>query len=375
MSTIPGINIGAVERELAAIWSEEASGDASHEERAVTRARVLTLVVYGDKKDFAPDFDEIIADISNLHPARAIVLQADRSGTGNGATSHVTAVCRVQGPRSKQVTCEQVTFAAEGAAINDLPSGVAQLLAPDTPVFVWLLGIPEPGDYVFNHLLPMADRVILDSSGSTHPGSDLVKLAATFREHPHWTSLTDFTWQRLTPWREMLANFYDGTDHRPYLDRVDTVTVEYHPHVGVAGITPRSMLLVAWLAERLGWTIDTDASRQDGDTDVFTFSAPNGPVTVHFVPVEDASMDGLLSSITLSAGTAPTAEFSVRREARSRLSSAIVLDGRKHVSRLLAYRSRTTGELLSTELGIQRRDVLYEAALAVAGLMGEVDQT
>lgn len=373
MSTIAGINIGAVERELAAIWREEAAGDASHEERAVTRARVLTLIVYGDKKDFAPDFDEIIADISNMHPARAIVLQADRSGTGNGATSHVTAVCRVQGPRSKQVTCEQVTFAAEGEAINDLPSGVAQLLAPDTPVFVWLLGIPEPGDYVFNHLLPMADRVILDSSSSTHPGSDLVKLAATFRDHPHWTSLTDFTWQRLTPWREMLANFYDGTDHRPYLDRVDTVTIEYHPHVGVSGITPRSMLLSAWLAERLGWTIDVGASRQEGDAHVYTFTSSHGPITIRFVPVEDEAMDGLLSSITLSASTAPTAEFTVRREARSRLSSGIVLGGRQHASRLLAYRSRTGGELLSTELGIQRRDVLYEAALAVAGRMGEVD--
>jgi glucose-6-phosphate dehydrogenase assembly protein OpcA len=374
MSTIAGINIGAVERELAAIWREEAAGDASHEERAVTRARVLTLIVYGDKKDYSSDFDEIIADISNMHPARAIVLQPDRSGTGNGATSHVTAVCRVQGPRSKQVTCEQDTFAAQGEAIHDLPSGVAQLLAPDTPVFVWLLGIPEPGDYVFNHLLPMADRVILDSSSSTHPGSDLVKLAATFRDHPHWTSLTDFTWQRLTPWREMLANFYDGMDHRPYLDRVDTVTIEFNPHEGVPGITPRSMLLSAWLAERLGWTIDTDASRQDGDTSVFTFSSPKGPVTIRFVPVVHEAMDGLLASITLTASTAPNAEFTVRRVTRSRLSSVIVLEGRQHASRVLAYRSRTVGELLSTELGIQRRDVLYEAALAVAGQMGEVDE-
>lgn len=373
MSTTSGINIGAVERELAAIWRDEAAGDESHEERAVTRARVLTLIVYGESTEFAEEFDETIAEISNLHPARAIVLKANRGGSGNAATSHVSAVCRVQGPRSKQVTCEQVTFEAEGDAISDLPSGVAQLLAPDTPVFVWLLGIPEPGDYVFNHLLPMADRVILDSSSSTHPGSDLVKLAETFREHPHWTSLTDFTWQRLTPWREMLANFYDGTDHRPHLDRVDTVTIEYHPHVGVTGITPRSMLLSAWLAERLGWTIDTDASRQDGDAHVFTFTSSHGPVTVRFVPVEDASMDGLLASITLSAGAAQAAEFSVRREARSRLSSKIVIDGHEHASRLLAYRSRTVGELLSTELGIQRRDVLYEAALAVAGEMGEVD--
>lgn len=373
MSTIPGINIGAVERELAAIWREEAAGDASHEERAVTRARVMTLIVYGEKKDFMPQFDEIIAEISSLHPARALVLQADREGSGSGATSHVSAVCQVQGPRSKQVTCEQVTFAAEGEAINDLPSGVAQLLAPDTPVFVWLLGIPEPGDYVFNHILPMADRVILDSSGSPHPGRDLVKLAKTFREHPHWTSLTDFTWQRLTPWREMLANFYDGVDHRPYLDRVDTVTIEFNPHAGVDGITPRSMLLAAWLAERLGWKIDGDASRRDGDAELFAFTSSSGTVTIRFVPVVHEGMDGLLSSITLVVSSAPTAAFTVRREARSRLSSGIVLDGHTHASRVLAYRSRTVGELLSTELGINRRDVLYEAALAIAGQMGEVD--
>lgn len=373
MSTIDGINIGAVERELAAIWRDEAAGDESHEERAVTRARVLTLVAYGDSRDFPSDFDEIVAEVSNLHPARALVLKANRAGAGNSATVHVSAVCRVQGPRSKQVTCEQVTFAAEGDAINDLPSGVAQLLAPDTPVFVWVLGAPEPGDYVFNHILPMADRVILDSSASSDPGRGLVRLARTFREHPNWTSLTDFTWQRLTPWREMLANFYDVAEHRSFLDRIDTVTVEFTPHAGAAGITPRSLLLVAWLAAQLGWTLDASASRRDGDAEVFAFASGNGPVTVRFVPVLREGMDGLLSSITLGAGTAPNAAFSVRREARSRLSSSIVIDGGHHANRLLSYRSRTTGELLSTELGFNRRDVLYEAALAVAGAMGEID--
>lgn len=373
MSTIQGINIGAVERELAAIWRDEASGDESHEDRAVTRARVLTLVVYGNSDQFPDEFDEIIAEISNLHPARAIVLKADRNGAGNAATSHVSAVCRVQGPRSKQVTCEQILFAAEGDAINDLPSGVAQLLAPDTPVFVWLLGVPDMGDYVFNHILPMADRVVMDSSSSKDPAHDIVKLAKMFRDHPHWTSLTDFTWQRLTPWREMLASFYDGSEHRTYLDRVDTVTIEFNPHLGSAGIPPRAILLAAWMAERLGWTLDAAASKRDGDDHLFAFQTASGSVAVRFVPVAHKDMDGLLAGITLGVSSLPSAEFSVRREARSRLSSEIVIEGTKQASRLLAYRSRDAGQLLSTELGITRRDVLYEQALAVAGHMGEVD--
>lgn len=374
MSTTPGFSISTIERELAAIWTEEAAGDESHEERAVTRARVLTLVVYGAKEEFSEDFDEMIADVSNTHPSRAIILKADRATDGSGATAHVSAVCRVQGPRSKQVTCEQVTFAAHGEAVNDLPSAVAQLLAPDTPVFVFLLGVPEPGDYVFNHLLPMADRVILDSSVSTHPRRDLVKLATTFREHPHWTSLTDFTWQRLTPWREMIANFYDGVDHRPYLDRLDTVTIDYTPKSDSADPTPRAMLLAAWFAERLGWQFDAAASRRDGEADVFGFTDRGRPLSVRLVPVRREGMEGLLSSVTLSTGTEPRADFSVRRDARSRLASSIVLDGRTHASRTLSYRSRTTGEMLSVELGILRRDVLYEAALAIAGQMGEAVQ-
>jgi glucose-6-phosphate dehydrogenase assembly protein OpcA len=366
-----GINISAIERELAGIWREEAESDT--EERAVTRARVLTLLVYGDAASTGSSYlEEVLHTVSEAHPLRALVMAVDRAAAVSAASAAVSAACQVQGPRSKQVTCEQVTFTASGKAAESLPSAAAQLLAPDVPVVLWWRDVPDVEDYVFNHLAPMSDRVIIDSSVSTSPRDDLVKLAKTLRENPTWTAVTDFTWQRLTPWREMFASFYDGADHRPYLDRVDRLTIEYVESPATRDISVRAVLLACWLADRLGWQLDAGASTHDDDDNRFVFRAGDREVVARFVPVVRPELEGLISSARLEASTEPQATFSITRAERNRVASEVVLDGRVHASRTITYHTRSEAELLSTELGILGHDRLYEAAVAIAGQMGAV---
>jgi glucose-6-phosphate dehydrogenase assembly protein OpcA len=366
-----GINISAIERELAGIWREEAENES--EDRAVTRARVLTLLVYGDAASTGSSYlEDVLHAVSESHPLRALVMAVDRAAAASAASATVSAACQVQGPRSKQVTCEQVTFTASGKAAEDLPSAAAQLLAPDVPVVLWWRDVPDVDDYVFNHLAPMSDRVIIDSAVSTSPREDLIKLARTLSERPSWTAVTDFTWQRLTPWREMLASFYDAADHRPYLDRVDRLTIEYAESAATRDISVRAVLLACWLADRLGWRFDAAASSHDDDGNRFVFHAGDREIVARFVPVVRDELDGLISSVRLEASTDPRASFSVTRAERSRIASEVVLDGRVHASRVISYHTRTEAELLATELGILGRDRLYEAAVAIAGQIGAV---
>ena len=365
-----GINISAIERELENIWRDEAVAD--EEERAVTRARVLTLLVYSDAATSATGLDETIRAVSEMHPARALVMSVDRAAAAASVSAGVSSACQVQGPRSKQVTCEQVTFTAAGKAAEDLPSAAAQLLAPDVPVFLWWRAVPDVDDYVFNHFAPMSDRIIIDSSVSTSPREDLMKLAKTLRENPAWNAITDFTWQRLTPWRDMFASFYDVADHRPYLDRVDRFTVEYVPSAASADISPRAVLLVCWLAERLGWQLDAAGSTHDDDHNMFLFRAGDREIQTKFVPVAREGLEGLVSSATLEASSSPTAAFRVSRAGRHQLASDLTIDGVAGASRIVAYRPRTEAELLSNELGILGHDSLYEAAVAIGGQIGAV---
>jgi glucose-6-phosphate dehydrogenase assembly protein OpcA len=368
-----GINVSAIEREMANIWREEAVGD--DEERPVTRARVLTLLVYSDDESAGAELNETLDAVTRVHPCRALVMTVNPQAAAASASASVSASCNVQGPRSKQVSCEQVDFNATGEGVKELPSAVAQLLAPDVPVFLWWRSSKEVDDYNLTHLVSMADRVIVDTSRSLNPREDVSRLARTLAENRAGAAVTDFTWQRLTPWREMFASFYDNADYRPHLDRVDRVAIEYVAGGRSRDISPRAMLLACWLAERLGWQLDADASSHDGDDDRFVFRTGGREVVVQFTRVERPGLEGLISSVRLETSTAPTAAFSVTRAERSRLASEAVLDGRVHASRLLSYSSRTEAELLASELGIVVHDRLYEAAMAIAGQMGAVGRS
>src|SRR5687767_3288197 len=103
-----GINISAIERELENIWRDEAVGD--EEDRAVTRARVVTLLVYGHGTGSDAELQETLRQVTEMHPARALVMMVDRAAAAASVSAGVTSFCQVQGPRSKQVSCEQVTF-------------------------------------------------------------------------------------------------------------------------------------------------------------------------------------------------------------------------------------------------------------------------
>lgn len=370
MST--GINIGAIEREMSEVWREEATGEG--EERAVTRACVLTLLVYSDADGCGPELDDTLYAVTEAHPARVLVMSIE-PGDEPSVSAAVTAACRVQGTRSKQLSCEQVTLSATGEGARQLPSAVAQLLAPDVPVYLWWRSaMPHPDDYVFSHLAGMTDRVIFDSTSCVDVRESFETLDAALSENPEWTAVTDFTWQRLTPWRQMFASFYDVAEHREYLDRADTLTVEYVPDTGKSDIPPRAVLFAAWLAERLGWQLDADASSHDGDHNRFVFDAGGREVVARFVAVDREGLDGLMVRASLEASGTPSASFTVSREARNRLSSETTIDGKRQASRTLSYRPRTEAELLATELGISGHDNAYEAALAISARIGAVKQ-
>ena len=75
MTTSTGINISAIERDLAELWREEAAGD--EEQRAVTRARVLTLIIYDEKSASSANLEDTIYAVTEMHPARVLVLSVD----------------------------------------------------------------------------------------------------------------------------------------------------------------------------------------------------------------------------------------------------------------------------------------------------------
>ena len=70
--------------------------------------------------------------------------------------------------------------------------------------------------------------------------------------------VVDLAWLRSTPWRERIAMSFDPPALRPELGRITGVAVRHHPESEVA-----ALLLVGWLASRLGWTPGAMVRRTD----------------------------------------------------------------------------------------------------------------
>ncbi|HWT01676.1 MAG TPA: glucose-6-phosphate dehydrogenase assembly protein OpcA [Pyrinomonadaceae bacterium] len=360
-----GIDVGKIERELASMWKPASGGEGVNAESGVTRACALNLVVYATAADDREKIDDMLQVVSEQHPGRMLVLMADREAAEPALGASVSTRCRRLGGSGRQVCGEQVTIEAAGAACETVASAIAPLLVPDVPVFLWWKDIPHYEDILFGRLTLMSDRVVIDSSCFDRPHEDLLRLAEVIKSHPQFMAASDLNWGRLTAWRTLLASFWDVSDYRPHLDRVERVRIEYDPpDVAPEEIAPKALLALGWLATRLGWSVEEVGARQDNSTHLL-LRAGGREVRAEMVATERIeACDGMLVSLALST---ESAEFRVNlTDDRKKLETEATTDGVRTVGRVLSYEQKTEGQRLSRELSLLKRDVIYEEALLYA---------
>jgi glucose-6-phosphate dehydrogenase assembly protein OpcA len=249
-------------KELAALWTQEGKqGDAG-----VLRACSMTLVVIAEASGDAAALGETIAALMPEHPARSILIRL--LGEGERALSQrVYQQCWKPFGQRQQICCEQIEITASDAALADLPSVILPLAVPDLPLILWcqsarLVRRPE-----FGEIARMATKVVLDSAadGVTHPAAldALRRMADSVRSGggiagPVWA---DLAWTRLTRWRETLARVFENRDTLARLSQVNRVQVRFGP-----GFETAAWYLAAWAANALasvGQVVTPEVGRQD----------------------------------------------------------------------------------------------------------------
>jgi glucose-6-phosphate dehydrogenase assembly protein OpcA len=373
LSTTKGIDVGKIEKELAAMWKPADNAKDSGTESGVTRACTLNLLVYATAADDREQIYEMLDAVCEQHPGRTLVLVADRAATEPKLDAYVSTRCRLLSGNRKQICGEQVTIEAAGAAADTAASAIEPLLVPDVPVFLWWKDIPHYEDKLFSRMTAMSDRMVIDSSCFDQPHKDLSRLAQMIRERPQFMSASDLNWGRLTAWRNLIASFWDVPDYRPYLDKIERIVVEYDPPCYAPDeIAPQSLLAVGWLASRLGWSIEENGEREENGAASFQLRASGREIKVLMHATKrEGYADGILVSLTLSTGDA-SAEFRVAfSDDRKKLETEARVDGARTVGRVLSYEQKTEGQRLSRELSLFKRDFIYEEALAAAAQLIE----
>ncbi len=289
------------EAELTRLW--ETAGDEARARGSggIMRLRELNLVIYATGEETADLVSSVIPRLTQRHPARAIVLlelpdaRPGPAGGGGPAAevtppgsiagaapdghptpepaldAWVTAACYMTPEGGRHVCWEQVTVPARGEAARHLHAAAMSLLVPDLPTVFWWPGEPDFESHTFRRLGEVSDVVIIDSAGFHDPVSGLGSVARVVYDGSRNFALSDLNWSRLTPWRDMTAEFFDDPVRLAWLSRIRRVEVSFgaeeagegkdHPAGSPAG---RALLFVGWLAARLGWAA-SGAWEQAGD--------------------------------------------------------------------------------------------------------------
>ena len=207
------------------------------------RACSMTLLVVAEASDDAAALGETVAALMPEHPARTILVRLQ--GDGERALSErVYQQCWKPFGQRQQICCEQIEITASDAALADLPSVILPLAVPDLPLILWcrsarLVQRPE-----FDSMARMATRVVMDSAAAANAVEALKRLAEGVRRGG---MLADLAWTRLTRWRETLARVFENRDTLSRLPELGSLQVRFGPGYETAG-----WYLAAWAMNALG---------------------------------------------------------------------------------------------------------------------------
>ncbi|HZU69233.1 MAG TPA: glucose-6-phosphate dehydrogenase assembly protein OpcA [Ktedonobacteraceae bacterium] len=397
------VNIEEVETQLSLLWKISADNMRTGQNVNV-RTSVLNLVICAPDIESAQHASRVLRELSSTHLARVAILILDKSEEQpDGLWTWVTLRCFSMFSDLMRHCFEQTTVLATGSAIRAIGNIMQPLLKPDLPVYLWWLGDPpDIKDPTFNNLMEISNRVIFDSTGFFNPEQDIYTLAALPDAYPD-AALSDLNWGRITPWLQLVAQFFDTPEYRPYLAGVNAIEIEHaviplmaqvRTEQGDVSPNPaRALLLAGWLKTRLGWELAADTTGNHHDTAGGTYSwtmersprstrlltsprskAGKGNASISIRPQVQAEMrPGSICLVRLTSNIEnKRATFTIRLAGDTEhVFTSVELGHEIRSKRLVSLTAvHNEGELLHNELEVLSHDSLFEQILReVAGLL------
>lgn len=374
-------SVQAVAGHLARLWDAQATADAASAptitEKGLSHARASVLNLIGIVVDDAAA-DRVVGTLMALgvrHPSRAIVLVPDRGASQQSIDARISTHCHDSSAGADRVCCEEVVLAVRGEAAGHLAGIVSPLLIHDLPTHVWWPGDPPFGDPIFDQVVDLGDRVLVDSSDFGDLGPGMRRIAGLRRR----SGVGDLSWERLSWWQELTAQFFDAQRFRRYLPNLSRLQIRYAVPSGsgasdglaaVASPIAQALLYAGWIATRLGWRRHRTLEPLSDGRFRLTLEGRHEMIDLVLQPEPtDAVRSGDLVSVRLrSLGETGAGEFIIDRRG-DEATVATNADGMTALLRLVPMESPTEAELLSAQLAMDVVDPVYEDALRAAGIL------
>jgi hypothetical protein len=228
-----------------------------HDDDASAVATTMTFIAYVDDPAIVTWMHERTRAIVEKHPARLVLLD----GTLDQRSHETHTVARA----------EWVLLGTRGLAPDDLRSIAHAFTRTGVPTVLLWAGHRIVDDPNFPALNATVDSLILDSSRIAPGVVQLGELAEYFAQERR-LAVQDLAYLRLTPWQEMIAQFFDEPEFADELQTLEHVTI-------AAGSQAEAYYLLGWLASRLEWSPSGPNQLQNryGNPVAFEFQHEGGP--------------------------------------------------------------------------------------------------
>jgi glucose-6-phosphate dehydrogenase assembly protein OpcA len=217
------------------------------ENQSFSPARALNMVCVVDKA-WSGEIANRLRQVGRYHASRTIVLAVEPKRERLDAVAMLASDVH---PRQGEFALLRETVIVDIGEkhLPALDTIVDPLVVPDLPTVLWSPhGHPEAVDV----MLGLAQVVLLDSVDDPDLHEGLGRALELSRK----VYVVDLAWLRSTPWRERVAATFDPDHLRPDLSTISAVAIRHHPDSAAA-----ALLLVGWLASRLGWRASPLISR------------------------------------------------------------------------------------------------------------------
>jgi glucose-6-phosphate dehydrogenase assembly protein OpcA len=137
------------------------------------------------------------------HPARAIVL---RLSENPGLDANVFSQCWMPFGKHQQICAEGIEITAGLTEVDHVAQLLLPLIVSDLPAVLWCRGPRIFSESAFTPLLPLVQKLIVDSSNTTDPKA---AIAAIRELRKQGRLVADLAWTKLTGLRELMASLFD----------------------------------------------------------------------------------------------------------------------------------------------------------------------
>lgn len=361
ISEFKDISLDNIDQELSSLWFDTKFNNMADNEEIV-RSCSFNLIVVLIEDDGVDAIFQIVSDVTMRYPARVVFITIDPKNSHNCLKGSVAAQCNRTVNHGIKMCHEIIYIKARGKDCEQIDNAAIALLVPDLPTFLWwncLLPDTSKDEKVFANLLNYCERLIFDSESMVAGSHDISCLACLMPftddviKEISPTAIGDLTWQKLLPWRLMLAKSFDYSSKWQLLNNVNKVTIEYRGISKTTFLPVQASLILGWLATRLGWQPSNNC-----------FISHSGCVDIEIKETQSPdTSQNILHGITLEM---ERCNVFVRLLDDKSAETGIHIKGGEQRTKVVPFIFPKIDKCIENELNVLGRNKVYEDALRMA---------